>query len=98
VSEGEGRRIRRSPACCFNPNPTRKRGILSDSTSLAYGVVDLILTRRVSEGFCRILRPSLTRRVVIRTRPDDHQREGKVTIVDRLLSRRTVGALEKSYT
>jgi hypothetical protein len=41
----------------------RKYGIWN--FSLAYGLVALILTRRVSEGFCGIVRPSLTRRVVL---------------------------------
>ena len=52
-----------------HPNPKRERGMLSESPSLAHELVALILTRRVSEGFCGIVRPSLTRRVVMYPSP-----------------------------
>ena len=41
------------PTSVFDPNPKR------------HGHVALIPTRRVSEGFCGIVRPSLTLRVVM---------------------------------
>jgi hypothetical protein len=46
-------------------NPKRERGTENPKKSLAYGLVALIPTRRVSEGFCEIVGPSLTLRVVM---------------------------------